>query len=215
MRQPAAEGYKAFDASDINAALPLAEDLPKANAILQKVGSIDARRQVTDVNQAVLSEVMFESLPQLVAITGNEIQLNGIANFTANINYQITAIFSLLLITHAVFGTTYYAMIGGWDWRSAIEVPQTPLDDEQEQMFDQARRWLQVQPLCGCWRAILSCIDDDNDDDKLAKGRYSHSSGKDLLTIAGGAADLGESALEAGMVGAAVAGVASANALSA
>ena len=46
------------------------------------------------MNQAVLSEVLFESLPQLIAITLNEIYLRGYDKFAGNFEYQVAASFS-------------------------------------------------------------------------------------------------------------------------
>jgi hypothetical protein len=175
-------------------ALPPPSPLPRRNRILDSVGNSKSRQQVVDVNQAVLSEVVCESLPQLIAITANEILLRGV-DFAANFEYQIAAVFSTLLIVHAVFGTTYYSLMSGWDWQAAIEVPVTPLDEEQELMAGKAREWLRKQPLCACWRAILSAIDDEEEEDRKS------GSAKDLRRMVGTATDVGEGVLEAGVIG--------------
>ena len=78
-------------------------------------------------------------------------------------------------------------------------------------MADQAQQWLRKQPLCTCWRAIFSVIDDEEEGEGERTGA-SCGSGKDLRRAVGTAAEVGESVAETSMVGATAVGLAVATA---
>ena len=120
--------------------------------------------KIFDINLAIQSQLICESLPQLICATRNEVLLVGWANLTSNWMYVLSASSSAVFMAEAFFQAGTWLCIKGSIYE-ALSVPVMPMNTEQEKMLEGERTRLR-QGTLPCLTFCDTCFGEEKDDDK-------------------------------------------------